>query len=98
MPIVRKRPSDAVDAAGHDELHEARAKRPASQAARSVLGTGDSSECTSQFLASPSAANVVTDPVPAATQEPDFLDLTQEDDGPPKELYGSNGQSIRQVS
>ncbi|KAF4513597.1 hypothetical protein G6O67_000847 [Ophiocordyceps sinensis] len=89
MPIVRKRPSDAVDAAGHDELHEARAKRPASQAARSVLGTGDSSECTSQFLASPSAANVVTDPVPAATQEPDFLDLTQEDDGPPKELYGS---------
>jgi SWI/SNF-related matrix-associated actin-dependent regulator of chromatin subfamily A3 len=25
----------------------------------------------------------------ASTQEPDVLDLTQQDDGPPKELYGS---------
>lgn len=31
------------------------------------------------------------------TQEPDYLDLTQDDDGPPTELYGSFGLSTPQI-
>ncbi|KAM4056760.1 HIRAN domain-containing protein [Hirsutella rhossiliensis] len=71
---ARKRPSDAVDGAGGGEQRGSRAKRPALAGPSPTL---------------PATTNNVADPVPAGTQEPDRLDLTQEDDGPLRELYGS---------
>ncbi|KAM0263121.1 hypothetical protein ACHAPA_008954 [Fusarium lateritium] len=76
MPKAAKRAHDLIDLTGDDES-ETRQKRPA----RNGLHNSSARGGTSVYGGSSQ--------VPSSTAEPDFLDLTQDDDGPPLELYGS---------
>lgn len=81
-----KRAHDVVDLTGDDES-ETRQKRPA---------TGSSSQrqhqSQSQSYPGQGGTSVYggsSQNVPSSTAEPDYLDLTQDDEDPPLELYGT---------
>ncbi|KAF4342905.1 helicase-like transcription factor [Fusarium beomiforme] len=83
MPRRDKRAHNLIDLTGDDES-ETRQKRPArndhhNQQHQQYAGQGG----TSVYGSSSSQT------VPSSTAEPDYLDLTQTDDGPPLELYGT---------
>jgi hypothetical protein len=85
MPRSTKRAHDFIDLTGDDES-ETRQKRPALNGPSSQHqhqnrpGQGG----TSVYGSGSSSQNV-----PSSTAEPDYLDLTQDDEGPPLELYGT---------
>lgn len=80
-----KRAHDVVDLTGDDES-ETRQKRPA---------TGSSIQRQHQSQSYPGQGGTSvyggssSQNVPSSTAEPDYLDLTQDDEGPPLELYGT---------
>ena len=78
-----KRAHDVVDLTGDDES-ETRQTRPA---------TGSSSQRQHQSYPGQGGTSVYggssSQNVPSSTAEPDYLDLTQDDEGPPLELYGT---------
>jgi SWI/SNF-related matrix-associated actin-dependent regulator of chromatin subfamily A3 len=78
MPRAAKRAHDLIDLTG-DDASETRQKRPA----RNGLQNSPAQGGTSVYGGSSQ--------VPSSTADPDFFDLTQDDDGPPLELYGSFG-------
>ncbi|KAF4995851.1 hypothetical protein FDECE_12665 [Fusarium decemcellulare] len=90
MPRRRpaKRAHEFIDLTGDDET-ETRPKRPAlaagkSNAQRSTPGQGG----TSVYGSQPSSSRDVF-ASQSSVFEPEYLDLTQESDGPPVELYGT---------
>jgi hypothetical protein len=79
-----KRAHDLVDLTGDDES-ETRQKRPAPSGHQNQHHHYPGQGGTSVYGTSSSQT------VPSSTAEPDYLDLTQDDDGPPLELYGTLG-------
>lgn len=86
MPRSVKRVHELIDLTGDDDT-ETRSKRPARTApgaSNSVPAPGFYPGSQSQGAAPASQASFA---------EPDYLDLTQESEGPPMELYGTFGAS-----
>jgi SWI/SNF-related matrix-associated actin-dependent regulator of chromatin subfamily A3 len=84
MPKPAKRAHEFIDLTGDDES-ETRQKRPAPNGPgqhQSQNHPGQSG--TSVYGGGHSSQNA-----PSSTAEPDYLDLTQDDEGPPLELYGT---------
>lgn len=77
-----KRAHDLIDLTGDDES-ETRQKRPAPNGHHNQQQHSPGQGGTSVYGSSSSQA------APSSTAEPDYLDLTQDDDGPPLELYGT---------
>lgn len=88
MPPRRKRAAaeaiDYIDLTG-DTVQPAR-KRPAFSSSQSGVASGAASRQRAQAIPSSSSFQL-------STQEPDYLDLTQEDDAYDRELYGTFGSS-----
>lgn len=89
MPRRAKRAHDLIDLTGDDDESETRQKRPALN--------GPSSQHQHQNYPGQGGTSVYgatsSQNVPSSTAEPDYLDLTQDDEGPPLELYGTFGTS-----
>ncbi|EKJ78955.1 hypothetical protein FPSE_00812, partial [Fusarium pseudograminearum CS3096] len=85
MSKSTKRAHDFVDLTGDDES-ETRQKRPALNGPASQHQHQDrpGQGGTSVYGGGSSSQNA-----PSSTAEPDYLDLTQDDEGPPLELYGT---------
>ncbi|KAL4729593.1 hypothetical protein ACLX1H_004013 [Fusarium chlamydosporum] len=85
MPRRAKRAHDLIDLTGDDDESETRQKRPALN--------GPSSQHQHQNYPGQGGTSVYgatsSQNVPSSTAEPDYLDLTQDDEGPPLELYGT---------
>ncbi|KAF4449940.1 hypothetical protein F53441_6859 [Fusarium austroafricanum] len=80
MPRPAKRAHDFIDLTGDDESEtRQKQKRPNRNGQHQTPGKGG----TRVNAGSSSQA------APSSTAEPDYLDLTQDDDGPPLELYGT---------
>ncbi|KAF5591503.1 helicase-like transcription factor [Fusarium pseudoanthophilum] len=77
-----KRAHDLIDLTGDDES-ETRQKRPVPNGHHNQQQHSPGQGGTSVYGSSSSQA------APSSTAEPDYLDLTQDDDGPPLELYGT---------
>jgi hypothetical protein len=82
-----KRAHDLIDLTGDDES-ETRQKRPAPNGHHNQQQHSPGQGGTSVYGSSSSQA------APSSTAEPDYLDLTQDDDGPPLELYGTFGTTL----
>ena len=84
MPRSVKRVHELIDLTGDDDT-ETRSKRPA----RAAPSTSNSVPTPGFYPGSQSQGGVPASQ--ASFAEPDYLDLTQESEGPPFELYGTFG-------
>ncbi|GKU21611.1 unnamed protein product [Fusarium langsethiae] len=87
MPRSAKRAHEFIDLTSDDES-ETRQKRPA------LNGPSGQHQRESQNRPGQGGTNVYgggssSQNAPSSTAEPDYLDLTQDDEGPPLELYGT---------
>lgn len=100
MPRPSKRPREVIDLTG-DEERQSQAKRTAPSSGRSSRfnPVGNSRYSSSPGGSSVYGASQVRSfqgsspafPSSATVDEPDVLDLTEDDDGPVRELYGTFG-------
>lgn len=96
MPRPQKRSWEVVDLTG-DEARPRQAKRPALSSSQSshLNPVSPSTESPgrggSRVYDSTYGSSQTVPPTSTAAYEPEVLDLTQEDDGPARELYGTFG-------
>ncbi|KAM0563595.1 hypothetical protein ACHAPJ_001319 [Fusarium lateritium] len=94
MPRKAKRAHELIDLTGDDES-ETRQKRPARANAN---GQSSQHQRAPSFYPGQGGTSVYgnssSQNAPSSTADPEYLDLTQDDDGPPQELYGTNAGKI----